>query len=697
MVRNSEKKMTRKIRKNRQTRRKRVLKMKTKFRKNRMHKTMKVGGYTTLREKLKSTGELGTQINLHLNLIANSIAENKADENPQGGNFLRFLQCYKIELERTAPKQEWTPVTPAVTPAADSTPMIQFIPDSFLGEIRYTIQVLIKGIHAEYSKLCDSTSSNRMNPCGEGYQLTPDRFEEMLHKVCMGEVHKRKCLGGGICSFINYGITNFNKLQTSLSNMYNMLEKPNPDYSNHNTTFGSIPSPPEGNKLNFTIMLQLDQLDQSDRVSLSVSSSVLQIYSKLNTLLNNDLLDPDKIICKACTIVMPPFKKKSVYIGHNAHLLSPITYGYRSLTTDRVFRWEVLRGEQLEPNSYCADRKNKRVMETVSSKLSYTMSPLVIPRELLPPESLRHYDIQSQHQSWLDNMVQMLANLDRNISKKDMLKGTFDTDEKVEMTHIFDENEIYYYYELKIQKTTIPVKSADNSDTNIKAVIIEFKVFSEDGICSKEIIFVSYERPSPTDAFSVLPGTVIDNVQVQVQVSPGEMNRAIHTLFIQKFMELLYSIGTAPSDNVVLSLTDSAGQLVERGPTSEISNTQPEILQPLPPGSTYTGICTIILKNSGTTFGLSVAKATDNQIAAFHAVNNHIETRNPYGRQTTFQINNNKTGVDEIKVTVRILTVDKGASNRLLSATYQAQDSVPYLLFANAAEAQKHIESKMMI
>ena len=46
MVRNSEKKMTRKIRKNRQTRRKRVLKMKTKMRKNRMHKTMKGGtGY----------------------------------------------------------------------------------------------------------------------------------------------------------------------------------------------------------------------------------------------------------------------------------------------------------------------------------------------------------------------------------------------------------------------------------------------------------------------------------------------------------------------------------------------------------------------------------------------------------------------------------------------------------------------------
>jgi hypothetical protein len=695
MVRNSEKKMTRKIRKNRQTRRKRVLKMKTKFRKNRMHKTMK-GGYKTLRENLKSTGELGPQINLHLNLIANSIAEKKsADENPQGGNFIR---CYKIEIELTARKQEWTPVTPAVTPAADSTPMIQFIPDSFLGEIRYPIQVLIQGISTEYSKLCSSTSSNRMNPCGEGYQLTPDKFKEMLHKVCMGEVHNRKCFGG-TCSFINYGITNFNKLQTSLSNMYNMLEKPNPDYSNHNTTFGSIPSPPEGNKLNFTIMLQLDQLDQldqSDRVSLSVSSSVLRIYSQLNTLLNNDLLNPDKIICKACTIVMPPFKKKSVYIGHNAHLLSPITYGYNSLTIDPAFTWEGLGNKQLEPNSYCAVRKYIRVMMPVGSTPDYTMSPVVIPRELLPPESLPHYDIQSQHQSWLDNMEQMLANLDRNISKKDMLKKTFDKDNKVEITHIFDENEIYYYYELTIQQTTITVKSEDNSDTNIAAVIIEFKVFSEDGKCSKELIFVSYKRPSSlADAFS-MPGQILHDNYEPVQVSPQTMNKAIHTLFIQKFMELLYSIGKAPSDNVVLSLTDSAGQLVERGPTSEISNTQQTILEPVLPGSTYNGICTIILKNSGNTFGLSVAKATNNQIAAFHAVNKHIETDDwkPYGHQTTFQINNNKTGVDEIKVTVRILTVD---AQKLISATYQGQDAVPYLLFANKEKAAEYIRSKMMI
>jgi hypothetical protein len=284
------------------------------------------------------------------------------------------------------------------------------------------------------------------------------------------------------------------------------------------------------------------------------------------------------------------------------------------------------------------------------------------------------------------------------------------------MTHIVDENDIYYYYELKIQKTTIIVKSENNSDTSIDAVIIEFKEFNEDGICSKELIFVSYERPSPADAFSglsglsvlpALPGCVSINAP-NVRVNPQTMNRAIHTLFVQKFMELHRSLYQVEPDNSVLDLTDDDGNLAARGNSKHSTKLQPlpplQPLQPLQPlhlpdaasyGSTYSDISTIILKKGVSNFSLSIAPATDIQKGAFTAVNKHI-TKTPGWTlergQRNFPVDNRQTGREEIKVNVRVLTVD--AQNQLLSATYQAQDSVPHLLFANAREAQKHIESK---
>jgi len=291
----------------------------------------------------------------------------------------------------------------------------------------------------------------------------------------------------------------------------------------------------------------------------------------------------------------------------------------------------------------------------------------------------------------------------KSLKKKENLKLEFETNGKVEMTHIYDQDGYYYYYELKIHKTTIPVKTASNSDTSIEAVIIEFKVFSEDGICSKEIIFVSYQQPSSTEA---LPGYVIDTANVQV--TPQTMNRAIHTLFVEKFLELQRSLYRVGRDINVLPLTDNAGNFASRGSPSSPSSPsiQPAILQPLhlghaaSDGSTYHGICTIILTKNDSNFSWSIGEATDIQKGAFTAVNNHIIKQKDWTLergQTIFTVDNRKTDSEEIKVNVRVLTVDQDASNQLLSASYQAQDSVPYLLFANREEAQKYIKSKMMI
>jgi hypothetical protein len=714
MVRNSEKKMTRKIRKNRQTRRKRVLKMKTKMRKNRMHKTMKGG---TLRETLKSTGELGKQINRHLNNIAKSIAEN-----PQGDNFIQsYNAALRLTTNPTAPNQAWMPVAPA----AGSTPMIQFIPDRFLENILDSIQVLIQEIMNQYSELC-STFRGRTQ-CGDRhdlFKLTPGKFNEMLRKVCMGEVHNTHTCLGRTCSRFNIGITDFNNLNTSLSKMVGKL---NQDDSNHNTTFGSITSSSEGGDLDFTIMLQSDQLDQSDSVSLSVRSSVLRIYVELYNLLKeddvldptnrlkndllikNDLLNPNYINCKACIIVMPPFIKYPAPQGHG-QLMSPVTYGYHSFKNAKLFDWVPLKeDERLEPNSYCASRKYKRTMANDNTllRLNYTMSPLVIPNGLLPLQSLE-YHVQSQHNSLLQTMKDMLVmNLnpqtqptDEFIQKKAELKSHFETNGKVEMTHIYDQDGFYYYYELKIQKTTIPVKNTVGPHTtiDIKAVIIEFKVFSEDGICSKEIIFVSYKRPD--DDGTSLPGYIKDDNNVQVR--PETMNSAIHELFVNKFLELDHSLYLVAPDKTVLSLIDSAGQLASRGSQSSTHPTKhPTKLQPVvahSDGSATSDISTIILEKNNSKFSWSIAKATETQKGAFTAVNKHITTKKEWTLQrgeTIFPVDNQNTGNEEIKVTVRVLTVD--ATNQLLSATYQAQDSVPYLLFANNDEAQKYLQSKMMI
>jgi hypothetical protein len=725
MVRNSEKKTTRKIRKNRQTRRKRVLKMKTKMRKNRMHKTMKGGDrilLTTLREQLKPIGDLGKQINLHLNGIVEFIGMKLEPGNT-------FITSYNA-----APKLAASVAFTPVAPAAGTEQKVQFIPNNFIREIPVPIQVLITEIKEQYRKLCRSSSS----PCGNSnstYKLTPVDFDRVLDYVCKGEVHKVPCVGA-FCSKIMF------KKNDEYVELINSLY-------NWSRTFHGTSSQKSPN-LDFTIRSEFRQ------------TTVNRIYTGLNTILPNELLTPNGIIYKACIIVMPPFIKApmSTIMSHMSPTYEsnpdPITRGYKSFTHThpRLYEWKPLgSGEKLAPNMYCKDRMYKRM---IHHRLAYTMSPLEIPKDLLPPVSWlwqsdnaktfnafspehaaqlevayqsraaqfeipekswrfdfhimrqfnttasgtsrkikRSYDYQHEHDVGLEAMANMISNLTRlSDDKKAKLQSDFETNKKVEMTHISYKDGYYFYYELKIQKTTIPLDSTTNTTKIITAVIIEFKVFSEDGICSKEIIFVSYKRPPETD--SVLPGAVIHNDNEQV--SPDTMNSAINKLFNEMFLELERSLYQVKLDQSVLTMTGDDQGNFARGAPLQNDNA---MLQPLAPDDPYGGICTIILtQNIGITT-MSIAKATTIQQRAFTAVNEHI-TKTSTGwnferGQKTFEVNNQKTGNQEIKVTVRVFTVNEGASNQLLSAIYQAQDLVPYRLFANKDEAQKYLQSIMMI
>lgn len=668
MVRNSEKKMTRKIRKNRQTRRKRVLKMKTKMRENRMHKTMKGGDLirlTTLREQLKSTGYLGKQINESLNNIALSIGRKLKIKDD-------FITSYHAALKLTnppAPNQGFM----NVAPAAGSTPMIQFIPDSF-GKIPDSIEVLILKIMEQYSKLC-SAFRGRSNPCGDRhnlYKLTPDEFDQVLRDVCVGQVHKDSCIRGMDCVRLKDD-DKYVKLKDSL---YNFTDRPS-----HGTSSQKSPN------LDFTVVRQ-------DRIH-----KVNSIYSNLNTILPNELLNPVNIIYKACIIVMPPFRKSPpVFDGHRMDMVDPITRGYKSFIGGKpLYEWtELKKGEHLAPNMYCENRQNKR---TLFGRPEYTMSPLEIPKDLLVPvvpgasPAMPSYDFQKSHDDGLDAMVAMVGAITTNLQheNKEKLRSDFAKDNKVEMIHIFDQHGYYFYYELEIQNTNIPLDSTQNT---VGAVIIKFKVFSEDGICSKEIIFVSYKRP---EEGSVIPGAVLHNDNEQV--STEMMNSAINKLFNEMFLELERSLYQVTTDQHVLTLKDEHGTNLSgrSGPAPPPVPLQSETLVPLNPQS---GICTIVLSRSigNTASTLSVAKATPTQQRAFNAVNKHITENTEWNferDQKTFKVTNRMEDINKIEVIVRILKVNP--SKKLISATYQAQDTPQYLLFATPKDATDYIDGIMVV
>jgi hypothetical protein len=447
--------------------------------------------------------------------------------------------------------------------------------------------------------------------------------------------------------------------------------------------------------LDFTVVRQ-DRIDK-----------VTSIYRNLNTILHNELLNPDGIIYKACIIVMPPFKKLlPMFMGHGAARVEPITRGYKSFTGgEPLYKWIKLRSdEHLAPNMYCENRQNKR---TLLGRPEYTMSPLEIPRDLLVPvvpgasPAMSSYDFQKSHDDGLNAMVNMVLAITTNLQteNKEKLRLDFANDNKVEMIHIFDQGGYYFYYELEIQNTHIPLDSTQNTKNTVGAVIIKFKVFSEDGICSKEIIFVSYKRP---EEGSVIPGAVVYNSNQQVSLQT--MNSAINNLFDKMFLELDHSLYLVAPDKTVLSLRDSAGQLASRGsgpapPPVPLQSETLVLLNPQEQGL-YSGICTIVLSRSidNTASTLSVAEATPTQQRAFNAVNKHIteSTKWIFERdQKTFKVTNRMEGINKIEVIVRILKVNP--LKKLISATYQAQDTPQYLLFATPIDATDYINGIMVV
>jgi len=392
-------------------------------------------------------------------------------------------------------------------------------------------------------------------------------------------------------------------------------------------------------------------------------------------------------------------------------ITSTITrYGYTDFGVKNIFKW-IQPPKPLEPNRYCAIRQSKRDI-TPNTKLHYTMSPLSI---------TRNNPIPDIHHNIVDSMKATIERAN-DAQYKRKLQDDWKMENKVQITYQYSPKDgILLYCELEMEIKKIPLHDS-NSNSAIEAIVIKFKIFDEDGICSKELIFVSYKKNEHSvhddkQSNPSLPGTVEDSpdnvspvVVSPVDVVPDTYSKdgiavtlkmledASHMLFTDMFIELTNSLYHVPKDKVILFLTSEDGTLLQR--TSVINSTDESndvrILNSL---DKYLGICTIVLTTSDGQYIWSVAEATNTQKTAFKEVNKYIT--NPQWVETNgqkeFQLYNGKTGPAEIKVTVKVLTVNKtnDKTNDLKSAEYQAELSPPYLLFADRGSADEYIKQKM--
>ena len=699
MVQNPEKKMTRKIRKNTQTRKRNLRRRRTKISRNRTYKMMKGGALITLKTlRLKlnpeikntdRTNTLGYEINQYLNRIARFIIwELKQNENNE------LMSGYINSIKKST-----------------QNGLVSFIPTSTETKVEPSV---IEAIKKKYSKTYTTTSSpppqrkcldfsfcrRSDNYLTATYKLTPVAFNQVLDFVCSGKIHESTRLSAKI---VLKSDNDYQDLLQSLTTLYKHIDPPkNEEYGD---AFFGKPQTKVVVIPDFSLPAGFTAPQSSTGLSRKIYGNVSEIYANLHSIFGNELLDKSKIHCYACIIVMPNLElsKEDVF--------TITRYGYADFGTEEIFEWKQPL-THLEPNRYCAQRNFQRVMNKTTSKLHYTMSPLT------DSTLIRRSKIRVLHTVAIDSMKKTI---EQATHYKDQLVRSFNDDDKVTITYRYSpEENVFLYCELKVEKKNIQLRDDNNiGKGSIEAIVIEFKIFDEDGICSKELIFVSYKKiehsvkpdvkqPGSESTDPSLPGSVdigaLAGADIPLAYSSNGtsvnlyiLKNSTNMLFTHMFTELTNRLYHVPRDKVILFLTGEDGRPQQRtgvnNPTDESNGVKIINLS-----DHYSGICTIVLTTSGGQYIWSVAKATKTQITAFNEVNEYITnmTNPPWDNlngQKKFQLYNGMTGTDEIKVTVKVLTTEKG--NILKSAEYQAELSPPYLLFAKGEYADEYIKQKM--
>ena len=776
MVRNHEKK-TRKIRKNRRTRKRNVGRIRTKKWKTRMsYKTMKRGGgiretlksFSTIqkvRRDLMATGTIGSNIDYRLNRIAtkmNEFAVLVANE-----------RCY-IDLwkELFKKKESRMSFTEAYEHEHKNKKKIPFIPNEFLENIPPTIQTLIDSIKKAYE----------MYQPMHSFKLTSEEFNQALDNVCKGEIHR---ISGCFVPFKFKSNLPYVNLNESLLQLRQVID---PSDLGWDTASFQLPQTPkktpifsigvdqavlwkwesdDGTKFNdfsgdycrmleqayksglpelqvpekqwvfdFKQMLQ-SKIGGTSRKIIRIAPPLKDAYETLHLFFGNEqLLDPNKIKCMACMIVMPNGERKQEDLATEEYGRD---YGYKYFDfskSKRIWSWEVIQEQDppLEPNMYCSKRVLRRTIEgqpinkTNITKLRYTMSPIIIPEELSNPEDLKL--CQNIHDEVLSALLMVAQTIAKtNVSERDSMNQKFQNYEEITFTQILTsspdnppEQWKYFFYEIKIYKKKLTYETSKEFD----AVIVDFKAFSEDGICGKELIFVSYLHVPNADSLPEpphlpgtpdFPGAGVRGRGNQVSVSlsgvgsvkeppspvigdEASAKNEIISMFGKKFNELRIKLSFENDsliNRVILSLKTQSGSNQQRtnlGYTSAPATAAAGSFENPNPNDVHH----IVLTQDGWGYKWDIQTATTTQINAFNTVQDYIKKTNTWkfeNSQNTFVVTNDMEGPDEIKVIVTVKELEEGTNYTLKIVEYQAESAPTYLLFAGRGAAQKYIEAKM--
>ena len=774
MVRNPEKKMTRKIHKNRRTRKRNVGRIRTKIWRNRMYKTMKGGGlkdkFTALKEKAKSLKRIGTvrdslnpansDIGYNIEYSLNRLAKKMNEFAELVANDQCYMDFWNEHFKDVESRKSFTQAYNKKTEEK-----IPFIPISFSEIIDPTIKTLIDSIKTAYNKRYNSY-----------FKLTSVDFNEKLDHVCKGEIYK-KVRGRWLAITIKSNLPYVN-LQQSLFQLCETIDPSRVGWSpasfqlpkiSKKTPIFSINiaqvlwrwESDDGTKYNdfsgehcrlleqafnsgqhqfqipqmqwvfdFGNMIQ-SKIGGTDRKIVRIDpppaiKNLKETYKKLNRFFDSKelLLDPEKIKCMACMIVMPNGKRME-----NAAMDEyGRDYGYKYFDfTNKIWGWDVIK-QELEPNMYCAKRVLGRTIggeqmdKKNITKLRYTMSPIIIPQELANTNLKTCQNIQDEVLSHLLLVAQTIEAT--NEQERSSMKKKFEGYEEITFTQILSSdpkadpiNSRYIFYELKIYKKKLTYDRSNVFDV----VIVDFKAFSEDGICGKEAIFVSYLHVQNADFPPELhlPGQLQElhlPGQPQELHLPGQPQEAhpiilpvkgrdektakkeIIEMFEKKFIDLLIKLSVDNAgliDRVILPLKTQGGFFADRGYTS--MNATAAISSSENPFHVHHIFLT--QPQNGMSYQWQIKTATMTQIIAFNAVQGYMKNKDNKwifeNGQNTFVVTNKMDDKDEIKVIVTVKELKDQTTDELKIVEYQAESAPTYLLFAGESAAQEYIEKKM--
>lgn len=679
--------MTRKIRKNQQTRKRNLRRIRTKMWRNRTYKTMKGGErwrLVNLRRELRpSQSQSQSQPNIGKRLNNNMI---KLKE-----QFQMFKPFTPVETPySTRPDKygvEFMTQLKTVSEWFDSKNDL-FIPEQVVPKLDDSFVIAFMKI---YDRYYDVTSSDNI--------LTRERFETILRNVLTGDIHK-SVVGARLRSvkddeYINLNIS-LSVLLRNLKGSYKCWRNAHLQHQSREQQSSPVSK---------------QQTTKDYELTAAVPPSLQNFCQTLDKMFT--ISTSTAVVRMCCFITMP----NAVYTGNT--MKRRFVEGYDSESFHPVLRqWEWHPDPNLARNTYFETRKDLRYIyqrnnqpnsnpqlnyrgqvvldERNVTVLTYTMSPY-ISKTAIPEEYSLNIQNQIRHDDLLISMKEIINKATISFEKTmEEKKQKFYTTGSIVFVRKADRTILMTYYELKISKQQISSKDV---------IVCSLKAISEDGICGSEAIFVTYSPPilhpslpgqleeldvsDDLDKVDTLKKEIIDQIFIPERRRLERVLTTEASTYISKIdVELDSASGTGPIEQEV--------QITTRGSYAGLPNSTGPVI--LGKNEEYDGICTLVITfNTDYKADWVVAKATPIQTAAFKAVNKYItDPKNRWTPQMVklFHVSNNAADDSNITVSVEVKELDK--DKKLLSAEYQGKASSPYELYQSKKAAVEAITKKKL-